>query len=423
MKKEIVYIDDISYEGAGVARCDGKVVFVPKTLIGEKAEINVIKENDAYSLGQVSKVLERSEKRIEPECQYFDVCGGCDFQHCERETEKEIKKNILKRELSKIGFEGDVDFVESEKRFGYRNKITMHVHENKLGFFKPKSRDFFEVKTCPIASENINKSFEKVQRFISENNFLKINNVYFKEINNKIAICFLFGKHERKNNFLSRKLNNFELLNNFIVYFAFGDVLESNETQIFMISDGKKLTKRIDNFDYEVDISAFNQVNDDVASKLYEHVVGLCKNKRVVNAYSGQGLLTYLISKHARFVYGIEYQRSAHEKAEKLCSHVEGFKIQNICGKVEDELKNVTLRDRIDAIVLDPAREGCKVDVLDEIVKSKIDDIIYISCNFSTLTRDLKVLTKEYEVNNVKIFDMFPCCATMETVVTLKRGR
>jgi len=147
MEKKIVDIFDVSYEGAGVGKLDGKIVFVPKTLSGEKVEISVLKENGGFAQGKIENVIEKSEDRIDPVCPYFDRCGGCDFQHCTAQREKEIKKEILKEELQKVGFNGEIEFVDSENRFGYRNKIKLEILKNKMGYFEPKSHNFFEIKT------------------------------------------------------------------------------------------------------------------------------------------------------------------------------------------------------------------------------------------------------------------------------------
>lgn len=418
MKEKIVDIFDMSYEGAGVGKIDGKVIFVPKTLIGERAKCVIEKETNSFAIGKVEEILTSSDKRIVPKCPYFDICGGCEFQHCSQESEKEIKLSILKRELQKVGYNGDIDFVESDKRFGYRNKIKLEVCGNKLGFFKSKSHDFFAVEKCVIADDQINDALPKIETFLKENDFKNLKNVYVRCIDKKVAICFLFDKNAQKTQKNAKKI---EILSDFDVFFAFGDILESNKTQIKNIFGDIFQTKDYGDFVAKYDISAFCQINDFVAQKMYELVLENTNNKRVINAYSGQGVLTYLISKGAKFVYGIEYQKTAHEKAEELKNLSSEYKIENICGRVEDEISKVLQRDKIDAIVLDPAREGCQKSVLSAINENKIDEVLYISCNFSTLVRDLKILNDFYEILQVKIFNMFPCTANLETFVKLRR--
>lgn len=415
---EIVDIYDISYEGAGVGRINNQIVFVPKTLKNEKVRVKVTKRLSSFLLGELDEVILPSEKRIEPRCKHFDVCGGCDFQHCDAEEEKRIKIETIKKELSKAGYVGQVGFEESENRFGYRNKLKLVYEQGSLGFFKPKSRDVFEVERCEIASELMNEILPDVKDFIERNRLVGLSSVYFKQVGEELAICFLFPKNFEK---VAKNIQYLDIFDGFSVFFAFGDVLESNSTKIFNVYGDSKLVRQIGDLQVAVDVSSFNQVNDDVAEKLYTYIEQFCDGKRVVNAYSGQGLLTYRLAQKAKFVYGVEYQISAHESAERLCSFCDEYKIENICGKVEDCLKNILLKDRIDLIVLDPAKEGCEKSVLESIISGKLEQIVYASCNFATLVRDLKILGGFYDIQNVKVFNMFPCCAKMETVAVLKR--
>lgn len=418
MEKKVVDIFDISYEGAGVGKSNGQVVFVPKTLIGEKVEVEILKTNKKFLIGKVSKLLQTSGLRIKPLCPYFDVCGGCDFQHCDYETEIELKKKILQKEFEKLGCRVDVDIVSAPNRFSYRNKIKFEVRDDKVGYFKAKSHEFFEVSKCSIALEKINGVLPIIKEFLKENNLKNVNSVYVKCLDESLGICFLFPKNIEKN---IKNIKKIEKFDGFSVFFAYGNVLEDEKTKIYCVYGSEKLEKSFDGKTIKFDISAFNQINDDVAKLLYDFVLEHIENERVINAYSGQGVLTYLLSKKAKFVYGIEYQRSAHECAENLIKDETEYKIENVCGKVEDCLKPILQRDKINSIVLDPARDGCKESVLDEILNSRIGKIVYVSCNFSTLVRDLKILQEKYKILCCKIFDMFPCTANMETVVIIER--
>ncbi len=418
MEKKVVEIFDISYEGAGVGKSDGQIVFVPKTLPSEKVEISVVKKNSNFLVGRLERILQESDKRTKPFCSYFQLCGGCDLQHCAYEEEIKLKKQILKKELEKSGYNGEIKTVLSDRRAGYRNKIKLEIKDEKIGYFRQKSHDFFEIKSCPIASEEINKILPDIKQFLVSNNFKFLRNVYIKQVGERLGICFLFDKNCKLD---TKNVKKLDLFGDNSVYFAFGEVLESDRTKVFCVRGQPKLIKGLKGLKLEIDVSSFNQINDEIAEKLYDFIIQKTENKRVVNAYSGQGLLTFLISQKAKFVYGIEFQKSAHESAEKLKNLSEEFKFENICGKVEECLDVVLLRDVIDIIVLDPAREGCQKSVLNSILTSKIKQVIYVSCNFSTLVRDLKILQASYEIESVTMFDMFPCTANMETVVLMTR--
>lgn len=418
MKEEILDIFDISYEGSGVGKAGNKIVFVPKSLIGEKVLVEVEREHGSFAQAKIKTILVSSEKREKPFCPYFDKCGGCSFQHCNYEEEKKLKTEILSRELKKVNFDGQIQFEESPKRKDYRNKAKFEIMSDEIGYTKPKSNVFFAVESCPIACEKINETLPLIKQFLKSNEFKNLKSVYIKVLDNKVAVCFLFEKNA---NFERKKLKNLDIFDGFSVYFAFGDILESDKTKIYNVLGPEKFVVSFGAFEATFDISAFNQINDDVASKMYNFLTGYVKGKRVVNAYSGQGVLSMFFAQNAKFVYGIEYQRKSHESAELLCDQLDGYQLENVCGKVEDCLPSILLRDNIDLIVLDPSREGCQKVVLETILKENIAEMIYVSCNFATLVRDLKMLLSDYEIRQVKIFDMFPCTAKIETVVVLKR--
>ncbi len=418
---EKIEIFDISYDGAGVGKVGEKICFVPKTLPGEVVQAKIVSDGKTFCVGECDKILKASPARIEAKCPYFSICGGCDFQHCTYEQEQIYKKQILEKELKKVGFCGEIDFVAAEQRFFYRNKIKFEVEKGKLGYFKHKSHDFFEVKTCPICDEKLLSALPFVEEFLAENKFKSLINVYLRNVGGEIFVCFLFDKNTKID---MKKIKKTTIFERFLTFFAFGEILESDKTKVVTVSSHVAEndvtcpeTPQSPEEIRQIDIRAFSQVNDEIAQKLYAEVLRNVAGKNVVNAYSGQGLLTRQIAERARFVFGIELQKSAHEKAEETCAKC--LNVKNICGRVENELQKIA--EKIDLIVLDPARAGCQKTVLKETIARKTPEIAYISCNFATLVRDLKVLSDFYEIEKVKIFDMFPCTANMETYVVLKR--
>lgn len=415
MNKDKVKIFDVSYEGAGVGRLNGKVAFVPKTLPAEEVLIEVEKETSSFVIGRAIEILKESEDRVVSACPYFDICGGCDFLHTTYQNEQILKTQILKKELAKIGFVGNVEFTPSQTRFGYRNKLKIEVQHGKLGYFKPKTHQFFEIETCPIADEKILQAMEKVGLFLKANRFEKLKNVYIRKVEDVIAICLLFDKNAKK---MQKNPENLQFLDDFLLFFAYGEILESDKTQIFKIAGDGKLCKKIGDACMDFDMRAFCQVNDAVAEKLYNFVCEKCKNQSVINAYSGQGQLTYLLAKDAEKVVGIELQETAHETAQLLTAKQPN--VQNFCGKVENVLPEILL-EKYNLIILDPARAGCDKKVMQAICESELKTVIYISCNFATLVRDLGLLVPKYAIKTVKIFDMFACTANMETAVILER--
>lgn len=399
-------IFDISHSGSGVGKVDGKVAFVKYTDIGEKVECRLKSETSKFANFEVMKVLKPSKFRIEPRCQYFSVCGGCDFQHLKYDRELELKKIILKNELKKVNFCGDIEIVKCSKRFNYRNKIKLAYFNGKLGYNLEKSHEFLEIESCPLADDKISYAIQDVKVFLKNNHFKYLKNVYFRSCDKNVLITFLFSQKE--------KFEVDENLKKYSVFKAIGATLESDKTKIFKLCGNNQLFKTFNTFKFNVDAKSFMQVNDEIAFKLYDEIISLTSGQNVINAYSGQGLLSVLLSTKCQHVVGIEMQKSAHEIAEKIKTQ----NVTNLNGKVEDILPNLVKKQRYDTIILDPAREGCKKEVLSAIENEKIHNIIYISCNFPSLIRDLKLLDN-YQIELVEIFDMFPNTANMEVLAKL----
>ena len=400
-----IKILDISYNGSGVGKEEsGKMIFVPKVDVGEEAEVEVLKNNKTFDEGKVLTLLNTSSHRIKPKCPYFEKCGGCDFQHLTYEREKEIKTEIIKREFEKIGVKEKIEFIESEKRFNYRNKITLKHQNGKLGFNEASSHNFVEISFCPLADERINKAISEVLEFLKTKHFSFLKSVSFLLSKSDVLITFLFTQRE--------KLVLNEALKAYSVFLAVGEVLEKARiTKVF----GKECFYKVCGVNFPLFPTSFLQVNTLVSEKLYQFVQHNVRDTRVVNAYSGQGVLSVILAEKNEFVFGIEYQKSSHEIAEKIKTK----NMINFCGKVEDVLPKLT--DKVEAIVLDPARAGCKKEVLEAISKSSIAKIVYISCNFATLMRDLSLLLKDFKTEKISIFDMFPQTANLETCVILTK--
>ncbi len=405
MKAEIF---DVTYSGNGVGKIDDKIVFVPYVDIGEVVDVDILKDKSSYSNCELKKVVTPSKNRILPKCPYFAKCGGCNFQFLTYERELELKKLMLKNELKKVGFDREIEITPSEDRFNYRNKIKLTYKNGRLGFNLIKSHDFLEIKNCLLADEKISKAIKDVEEFLKDNRFKFLENVTFRSVENDVLITFLFSKDE--NLILDKNLQQYS------IFKGIGSILESDKTKIKLINGEKENFKLYDNIKFPVDAQAFLQVNDKIAKLLYQKIIENTEGKKVINAYSGQGLLTLLLAKKCGKVIGIEYQKSSHRIAEKLKTQ----NIKNYCGKVEDVLPKLLENEKFDAIVLDPAREGCEKVVLDVISKSCIPSVIYISCNFPSLVRDIKRLSN-YKIDQVEIFDMFPCTKNLEVFTKLSR--
>jgi len=388
-------ITDYGYNGEGVCKDNGKVFFVPKTLKGEKVSFEIIKENSKFGFCKIKSIISPANNRISPPCPYYDKCGGCNFQHITYDNELDIKKEIYLRELSKATNIKNIDIIKSDKDYGYRNKVRFKVKNNTLGFYEEKTNNFIKIDNCIICDEKINHAISKIKKFLAstKENFSEIIIYSFQ---NNVFVDFLTQNKKTS----KKQFENFDLPH--------------------MINHNGEIDTEFMGLKFKFKGDAFRQINDDIAEKLYIKVLSTLENKIVLNAYSGAGVLSGLIAKKAKHVYGIELNQNAHLSAESLKKINNIANLTNICGYAEKEIDKIY---DVEFVVVDPPRAGCDKQFLQTILNKDIDNFIYISCNPATLVRDLKILQEKYEMFDLLLFDMFPQTANVETFVWLKANR
>jgi tRNA/tmRNA/rRNA uracil-C5-methylase (TrmA/RlmC/RlmD family) len=159
-------IHDVAFGGSGVGRLDGKIVFVPFTIDGERVEAEVVERRKSFDRAQLQKVTVPSPNRVDPICPYFGHCGGCDYQHVAYPHQLEIKRRQVAQLLGRIGRITDVEVsptIASEESYGFRNRITVHAAEGKIGFFEKNSRDVVDVERCAIAIPVVNEALKELR--------------------------------------------------------------------------------------------------------------------------------------------------------------------------------------------------------------------------------------------------------------------
>lgn len=370
-------ITDYGFNGEGVGRLNGKVCFVPYTIISEDVDVEIIKENAKLIKARPKKFISQSTLRRNAPCPYFGQCGGCDFQHIDYEEELRIKKEILNKHFAKIKHNCEINVVKSPEIYRYRNKIKLVANEKGLGLRKFESHEIINIDQCLLVDENMNKTIQQLNNFLIEEKYLKnIEEVIINKNDKKINV---FIKNKSKNIIKNKNLLNLNIF-------------------------------------YENKV-AFKQVNDGVCELLYNAVINQC-GERILNAYSGAGTLSAILAEKSKYVCGVEIGEEEHKLAEKLKDDLNITNLKNILGDCALILPK--LREKFDTIIVDPPRGGCEEKVLNAIDNFNANKLIYISCNPATLIRDLKLL-KNYEINSISLFDMFPRTANFETLTILTK--
>lgn len=394
-------ITDIGFDGEGVGRVDDKVCFVRFALVGEKVEVEPYQVHLKYIKAKLINIIQPSDKRIESPCPYFSQCGGCDFQHLGYQDELSIKKEILLRQLKKLGLDISIKVNASPKEFFYRNKVKMFSTEDGLAFHSAFDNSLVKIKKCLIASQQINKTVELLSQFLQKHNLLgKTEFVEIKEIDKTIVV----------NLFVKQALNA-----------DFNDFIKDFDCKIYIFQTENKQPRFIvgSGSCCRYAPNSFQQVNDDVAALLYQKVCSFAKEKTIANCYSGAGILSkMLLESGAKKVFGLELGKSEHNDAQSLKKQCKLSSMQNIQGDCAHTLP--TIKDKVDLIVVDPPRAGCSKKVIQSINYSSAAELVYISCNHASFARDIGLLNN-FQLDQIELFDMFPKTANFEIFAHLHR--
>lgn len=387
-------------EGMGIAKINDKIAFIPFTLKDELVTCEVIKENKKYNEGKLIDIKKTSDERQVPKCKYYFECGGCNLMHQKYSSQLIFKKNKVinnLRHISNINID-DINIIY-DKEFNYRNHITLTVNRNSIGFYKNHSNTMVDIDECLISNEKINNVLKDIRKFIN------------KYMDNNIDRISIKGYNEILVNIES---SNFKLIDEFKNYVVCDSLYINNK----FVSGLKEVTINLGKYKYKVSAQSFFQKNTDMTIKLYDYIKTLVnKDENILDLYCGSGGIGIYISENAKNIIGIEIIEDAVLNAK------ENARINNInnitfkSGKVEDNLDDI--KD-IDTIIVDPPRVGLNKKAIDDILKINPKRIIYVSCNSTTLARDLNYLKDMYELEEIKLFDLFPNTHHVESVCVLK---
>ena len=462
--------EGIGSNGEGIIRHEGVTFFVPACLPGEKVRFKVLKVKGNIGYGKAEEILTPAEERVREKCSVFSRCGGCCLQHMDYSMQLVHKSKVVKDALRKIGgLNLQVPTaVRSDLPYGYRNKLQIPVGVDKngetvIGFYAEHSHRIIPIAACAIHPEWAEKLIATVKRYILEcaergydevNKTGSIRHIVAREIGGNYIVTIVTAKRKLKNiSYLVELLA--QIMPCFTLYLNFND----SDTNVilgkeFELIHGPGIFESIEQgIHYEAGPVTFLQVNENVRIKLYKDAIKtVCKDgdEVVIDAYSGGGLLTAMLAKKAKRVYGIELEEEASRCAESLKLKNGLENMINICGYVEEHLADVMEKERAEKVrlILDPPRAGIARNVVKALLQSGIESMTLISCNPATLARDLGILSGRlienekgeliknpayegvgegetlsgyYEVEKIQPYDMFPQTKHVETIVCLNK--
>ena len=432
-KNDIIQLDviDAGANGEGIAKVDNFVIFVPFALQGEKILAKLLKVNKNFAYAKIEKIITPSPERVEPRCPVFGKCGGCNLQHTTYENQLKIKKIIVQNTLRKMlhtPFEVQ-DTIGSCLQYGYRNKMQFPINKDGIGMYAQNSHRLIPLTDCPISQQINSKLISLMQQYINRSGISLYNeetgqgilrNVLVRVKSDSYMITIVCNGEPTKIQILVDLLSN--NIENFGLYYNINKKRNNTIlTDEFVHVAGIKEQECTDfGINYTLLPLSFAQVNDCIQNEIYQKILSIVGNNIVIDAYSGAGLLSAIISTKAKHVYGIEIIQQATDNANALKEKNNIQNLTNINGDCAIELPKLisTLQDPI--VVLDPPRKGCDIRVLEALIQNAPSKIIYVSCNPASLARDLQTLEQYYDITLVQPYDMFPQTKHVETLVVLE---
>lgn len=388
-------------EGYGIVKNNDKVVFIPYSLTGDVIDYDIIKENKKYDMGKIINIINESNERTKPICKYYYECGGCNLMHQKYKYQLEFKVNKVinnLKHISNINID-NIDIIY-DNSFNYRNHITLSVKKDVIGFYKNNSNEIIDIDYCYISNDKTNNVLKEIRLFLN-----KYKNNYIDKISIKVFDEVL----------INISSNDFNLINEFKRFVNF-DSLYINDKYVL----GKKyIIAKLNDYKYKVSSKDFFQKNTNMTIKLYDYIKELVNNNEtVLDLYCGSGGIGIYISDKVKSVIGIEVIKESIDNAleNALLNNINNIKF--ICGKVENNINNIK---NIDTIIVDPPRVGLNKNAIKDILKINSNKIIYVSCNSTTLARDINLLKEYYSIECIKLFDLFPNTEHIETVILLQK--
>lgn len=470
-------IEKLAYKGIGIGYISENgveaekklVVFVPQTIPGETVEIVVTKMKKQYWEGKKIRTITPSTMEIPAPCGYFGVCGGCKWQNMPYEEQLKVKEGFIRESLEHIGKTTEFEFlpmVPSPEVYHYRNKVELSAgvyaykaqsayHEERsaepivkeegmyLGYHGAGSFDkIVDVESCLLQGDVANKALEIVRTFIKKKKLTSYNprthegffrHIIIREGKNTGEFMINLVTNETDEytpEFFMPIADELELLENDQVKFE--SILWTQNaslsdtaigTNIQVIRGREYIFDKVGEYLFKISPYSFFQTNTKGAEKLYDVVrdfADLQGGEVVLDLYAGTGTIGMYLAKKAKKVFSLEVVESAVADAKVNATMNNILNIEFSCGKVEKDVARLIF-EKPEVIVLDPPRAGMHPNALQFLPRFQAKKIIYVSCNPTTLGRDLEFLQRWYRVTKVQGVDMFPQTYHVETVVELTR--
>lgn len=440
---EVVF-EDLTHDGAGVAKVDGYPLFVKNALPGERAKIKVIKVNKGYGFGRLEETLEQSPYRVDAPCPIYKECGGCQLQHLSYEGQLLAKEKQVRDVLTRIGKLENVKVhpvLGMSEPWRYRNKAQVPVGEREggliAGFYQQRSHEIIDMEACMIQQEKNDEVVQAVKRICT-----KYGVTAYNEERHKGSLRHIMARHGQVTKEVmvvlvtrTQELPNKEKIVKEIVESVEGvksiiQNVNSKKTNVILGDETRVLWGEeviydlIGNVKFAISSRSFYQVNPEQTKVLYDQALTyaeLSGQETVIDAYCGIGTISLFLAQKAQKVYGVEIVPEAIADANRNADLNGIDNVEFAVGEAEVVIPNWYKEGiEADVLVVDPPRKGCDDALLQTIIEMKPKKVVYVSCNPATLARDLRVLEDGgYRTVEVQPVDMFPHTTHCEAVAKI----
>lgn len=391
--KEVNIISNTNL-GDGVGRIENKPIYIKNAVSKDKLEVKITRVNKKYLQGEIVKIVKESEDRVKPLCPYFTKCGGCTFWNVNITKENEIKENYIKRLFPNV----KVNTIIANNEINYRNKVTFHIHNGKLGYYQKNSNNLVIIEECLI----LNKEINKIKKYLETLDLTKVTEIMIRYSNNYDELLINF-KGQLKD------YNNLKKIKNIKSIYINNDLVYGNPT----------IKEKINNLEFLIGPNSFFQINTNMIANLYNSIKNfITPSSSLLDLYCGTGTIGIYLNEYFEHILGIDIVK---ENIENAFLNKEINKIDNISFQHKDasSIENTYF----DVVIVDPPRAGLGEKTKEHLLNINSKIIIYVSCNPNTLKKDIEKLKEKYQLVEITPVNMFPKTEHIECVSVLHRKK